>query len=148
MAICSRCTDYGLFFVRSCFGKHTTILMPLDTAGHTAPILNAFIENQETEDRVREERALLHERYNSNVVNHRSPEVLLLHFGATVFYGLSCLRGIQALPKFLAPSSSFLNSDRAEQFRRCFPQYVRSNMPGCRRGHMLLKSPVLGLEDT
>ena len=97
------------------------LLMPLDTAGHTAPILIAFIGNQETEERVREERALLHERYNSNVVNHRSQEVLLLHLGARVFYELSCLSGLQT---FRVLSSSFLNSDRAEQFRRCFSWYV------------------------
>ena len=40
-------------------------------------------------------------RYNSNVVNHRSREVLLLHLGATVFYALSCLSGLQT---FRVPS--------------------------------------------
>ena len=62
MAICSVAVITGLFFGRSCFGMHSTIPVPLDTADHTAPILNAFIGNQETE-------VLLHERYNSNVVN-------------------------------------------------------------------------------
>ena len=61
----------------------------------SGPNLNASIGNQETDDQVREERALFHERYNCNVVNHRSQEVLLLHFGATVFYEISCLRGLQ-----------------------------------------------------
>ena len=41
------------------------------------------------------QRALFHERYNSNVVKHRSQQVLLLHLGATVSYELSCLSGLQ-----------------------------------------------------
>ena len=32
------------------------------------------------------QRVLFHERYNSNVVNHRPQQVLLLHLGATVSY--------------------------------------------------------------
>ena len=31
-----------------------------------------------------------------------------------------------------------LNSDRAEQFRRCFPPYVTTSMPGCQRCHLRL----------
>ena len=39
--------------------------------------------------------------FHFNVVNHRSQEVLLLHLGATVFYELSCLSGLQT---FRGPS--------------------------------------------
>jgi len=42
---------------------------------------------------------------------------------------------------------NFLYSDQAEQFRRCFPQYARTCMPGCQRCHVRLNAPVQGLED-
>ena len=34
---------------------------------------------------------------------------------------------------------------RAEQFRRCFPQYARTYMPGCQRCHLRPNAPVQGL---
>ena len=34
---------------------------------------------------------------------------------------------------------------RAEQFRRCFPQYARTCMPGYQRCHLRLNAPVQGL---
>ena len=37
---------------------------------------------------------------------------------------------------------------RAEQFRRCFPQYARTYMPGCQRCHFQLKASVQGLENS
>ena len=62
---------------------------------------------------------------------------------------LVCLRasGLQTLFQFREPSSCFLSSDRAEQFRRCFPSICRSCMPGCRRCHLRLKATVPWLED-
>ena len=39
---------------------------------------------------------------------------------------------------------NFLYSDQAEQFRRCFPQYARTCMPGCQRCHVRLNAPVQG----
>ena len=35
-----------------------------------------------------------------------------------------------------------------EQFRRCFPQYARTCMPGCRCRHLRLNAPVQELEDS
>ena len=51
------------------------------------------------------------------------------------------------VPVTVLPSPTFLNSDRAEQFRRCFPQNARTCIPGCPRCHMRLNAPVQGLED-
>ena len=34
---------------------------------------------------------------------------------------------------------------RSEQFRRCFPQYARTYMPGCQRCHLRPNAPVQGL---
>ena len=47
---------------------------------HSYAVGHGIHGNQETEDRFREGRDLFHEQYNSNVVNHRSQEGLLLHF--------------------------------------------------------------------
>ena len=62
--------------------------MPLKTADHVQDLCNSqcTYRNQETVDRVREERALFPERYN-DIVHYRLQEVLLLRFGTTVFYG-------------------------------------------------------------
>ena len=58
-------------------------------------------------------------------------EVLLLHIGATVFFDLSGLRGLRTLCHLQFAFVNFLNSDRAEQFRRCFPRYPRTCILGC-----------------
>jgi len=42
---------------------------------------------------------------------------------------------------------NFLNCNQAEQFRRCFPQYAATCMPGCQRCHVRLNAPVQGLKD-
>ena len=87
-------------------------------------------------------------RYNSNVVNRRSQEVLLLHLGTTVFYELPLSPWTSNIfPVTVWPSSSCLNSARAEKFRRCLPQYVRTSMLGCRRCHLRLNAPVQELKD-
>ena len=59
------------------------------------------------------------------IVNHRSQELLLLHFGATVFYGLSCLRGLQTL--FQSGRPRHLSSTLAEQSNS---EDVSLSMPG------------------
>ena len=51
-------------------------------------------------------------------------------------------------PVMVLPSSAFLNSARAEQFRRCFPQHVRTSMPGYRRCQLRPNAPVQELEDS
>ena len=44
-----------------------------------------------------------------------------------------CMRTSNFCTSYGSAFVTFLNSDRAEQFRRCFPQYARACVPGCQR---------------
>ena len=123
----------------------------LDTADHIQDLSSFGTHSQcicwEPGDRVREARDLFHERVQPpqsfSIIVHRKCSVA---FRETVFYELPCLRGLQTFVVTVWPSSSYLNSAQAEQFKRCFPQYVRTSMPGCGRCYLRLNAPFQGLE--
>ena len=107
MAICPVALTTGLFPGRSCCDKHTTIPMPWDTADHVQDLCSFSMHllrsiSQRTESAKKEI------RFMSGTT---ATEVLLLRIGATAF------------DLFLA-FVNFPQLGRAEQFRRCFPQYA------------------------
>ena len=88
MAICFLALITGLFFGRSCFGTHTTFLMPLDAADHirTHSQMHPLGTWRQRTGSAKKEVCFMSGTTATVVVNHSSQEVLLLHFGARVFY--------------------------------------------------------------